>query len=536
MNLFLRIASLPFPLLVALLAQPPRPAWAVTCPIQCGSCGCFHVNCSCGQELIYNYKLTGNIGPCNSSHGLVVKADNITINGDGYRVFRTPPTNAADVYGVLLSNYDNVTVKNLEVEGFRRGIHVSSAQGTKLINIKSHGNSATIGQEPYGIDITNQAVGTVIQDDPSQSTTIPISCEIYDNGDEGIHLGGDSSHTTIDGCNVHDNAAENVYLENTFRNTVRNVHTSGGSLQLEIDDSRFNRFYGNTFGAVDEPGAAVLFAGDAHDNDFGFECHGANTVNGRINIVANDVGKAPYANNVRNTAVTANNNACVVFNLGDGDLLPSGNSVENNPALLECGTFAVNSNRSNASGTPLYDPPPVGGPVKNQVCGNNQNNFPSTTSNYIAACTPRPCNCGTGLEALCAHQGALSFTGSEGSVWWAYRGSGTNGGASGYVLLSQSGYHYGWSDFRFVFLGLGLVALQSVATCEYWTVAGTPGTTIFATASAIGPGETFTVINNGDGTHSFRAPDGSYVIGNLGFVGYGGTSDVAMRFKIHCDV
>jgi hypothetical protein len=138
-----------------------------------------------------------------SGHGIIIGADDITIDGNGYVLDGTDPGlcegGVVNHCGIINIGYDNVTIKNLEIINFCSGIYLSydSSSGDIVHNntieschVHHNGNSGAEWTESHGIKLIGVSDSTV------------INCTVYDNhgagngcedGGNGIFLMGTSS-------------------------------------------------------------------------------------------------------------------------------------------------------------------------------------------------------------------------------------------------------------------------------------------------------------------------------------------------------
>jgi hypothetical protein len=99
---------------------------------------------------------------------------------------------------------------------------------------------------------------------------------------------------------------------------------------------------------------------------------------------------------------------------------------------------------------------------------------------------------------------------------------------------------YGGIDYDFRIIGLDTsnhVAIQSRASNQYWTIAAAlaqGNQVVQAVAESVGANETFAIINNGDGTVSFTAPDGTPVYVSFFTLAFQDSTKTAARFAVTC--
>jgi hypothetical protein len=117
---------------------------------------------ACGAEITQNTTLHSNVGPCNDGHGLVVTADNITLNLNGHKVFSDRPLPRMDdnlpldVIGIFLDGVSGVTVRNGTVHNFAAGVSIEGGGNNRVTGIIARDNQGPC----IGEDFTTQAVGT----------------------------------------------------------------------------------------------------------------------------------------------------------------------------------------------------------------------------------------------------------------------------------------------------------------------------------------------------------------------------------------
>jgi len=105
---------------------------------------------SCGQTVTHSVTLGADVGPCSGGgDGIVVGADNITIDLAGHRVIRTGPP--ADDVGVHLRARTGVTVKGGTVSGFGTGVAIEGGSHNTVSAMKVHDNIGVLdGSGNYG--------------------------------------------------------------------------------------------------------------------------------------------------------------------------------------------------------------------------------------------------------------------------------------------------------------------------------------------------------------------------------------------------
>jgi len=115
---------------------------------------------SCGQTITQSTVLENDVGPC-PSNGIIIGADNITLDLNGHRVFGTPA--AGDGAGVLVDQRRAVTVMRGLVTDFDGGVVIRGGGGNTVVQIVAERNlGASEGHPPspgtlYGDGIAIQA-------------------------------------------------------------------------------------------------------------------------------------------------------------------------------------------------------------------------------------------------------------------------------------------------------------------------------------------------------------------------------------------
>ncbi len=161
---------------------------------------------SCGQTITKNTTLTADVGPC-AGDGIIIGADNITLNLNGRRVFGNSDQGASGEFaGIRLAGRTGVTVtghpgksgKTGTVSGFEAGVVIDGGSANTVQNLAVRDN---IGRDDFrNADLGD---GIVIFDSPSNRI---LNNVVAHNGIfNGIGvLGSTSDNTTIQGNTVED--------------------------------------------------------------------------------------------------------------------------------------------------------------------------------------------------------------------------------------------------------------------------------------------------------------------------------------------
>lgn len=163
----------------------------------------------CGDTVTANLTLTHDIGPC-TGNGLVVGAENITINLGGYSVIGSNTTNmtATEQVGILVKGVRNVTVRNGTVRNFDSGVAiVKGAKNTlRQLIVQDNANHSTLTgalnrcEFGDGITVTN-----------SDNNVIDSNRALRNGPFSGIALVANSNGNVVSGNRVQDQTVDNVH-------------------------------------------------------------------------------------------------------------------------------------------------------------------------------------------------------------------------------------------------------------------------------------------------------------------------------------
>lgn len=185
---------------------------------------------ACGSVITTNTVLDSDVGPCPQG-GVVVGADNITLDLNGHRIFGVVGV-PADGVGVMLTGRTGVTVKNGTITDFDAGVALVAGGGNTVTGITARDNISALGVGDWGDGIAmNNSIDNVITNN-----------NVIHNGPfDGIGLFGVSKGNTISGNLVKDNNIESgpttnqddgIRLEpNTSNNTVTGNTVEGSGLE-----------------------------------------------------------------------------------------------------------------------------------------------------------------------------------------------------------------------------------------------------------------------------------------------------------------
>lgn len=147
---------------------------------------------TCGTVITQNTTLDSDVGPC-PSNGIIVGADNITLDLKGYRVFGTP--NSGDGAGILLENRTGVTVTGGTVSDFDAGVAIIGGGNNTVSKLTARDNIGSLASD----------FGDGIFIDSSNNNVIEKNTVVHNGPYDGIGLFGTASGNLIEKNVVTDN-------------------------------------------------------------------------------------------------------------------------------------------------------------------------------------------------------------------------------------------------------------------------------------------------------------------------------------------
>jgi parallel beta-helix repeat protein len=361
-------------------------------------------------ELTDDYTLTGDM-TFEEGHGFIIKSDGITLNGAGHKITgsksvatcewisATDPNVETAGHGVLNSGYDNVVIKNLEINNFATGIYLhgiatNNVENNLIENCEIHDNGL-INMGGSGSESVTHGIHTCY----TKNTQI-LNNEIYDNegtgdgcedGGNGIYMhGGDGlpDLNTISGNDFYGNAKAGLWMKKSSDTcTISNNHAWNngngagigptavrGGLILRCKTTHYNTIEHNT--VENNYGDGIFIGGN--NNDIDNNDITSNNGNG-VNFGRNDGSQ----NNNLNGNTICSNGEYDVFNIYDN--FGGGNTGDDNT-----GDTASNYRDEGTTGTTYFtyscggsnnapNAPTITGPSSNLEAGKSYNyNFVAT--------------------------------------------------------------------------------------------------------------------------------------------------------------
>jgi parallel beta-helix repeat protein len=179
----------------------------------------------CGDTITVSTTLGADVGPCPQG-GLIIGADNITLNLNGHRVFGTPAQ--TDGAGILLADRTGVIVKNGTVDSFDGGIEIDGGSGNTVMNMlvtDNVGSLATDYGEGIGIFVSS---GNVVRNSTVQANGPYAGVGLY-----AFTVTG-SAATTTTGNLISNNTVIN---NNSVPSTVTSNQDDGIRVEPGVTDN-----------------------------------------------------------------------------------------------------------------------------------------------------------------------------------------------------------------------------------------------------------------------------------------------------------
>jgi parallel beta-helix repeat protein len=184
---------------------------------------------ACGQTITQSTTLTADLGPC-PTYGLVIGADNITLDLGGHRIFGSE--SPFDIAGVYAFNRTGVTIRNGTVSNFSGGVAVEGGSANVVTGITARDNIGVPGtQYGDGIAILSSSDNQVIGNETFNNgpfSGIGIYSEI--DPDHPRTIGGVSTRNLIRGNNSHDNITTRAGVVNFASTEADGIRVEPGSV------------------------------------------------------------------------------------------------------------------------------------------------------------------------------------------------------------------------------------------------------------------------------------------------------------------
>lgn len=204
-----------------------------------------------------SYYLTGNVTGEVGKHGILIAADGVTIDLNGFTLTGVP--GAFSGVGHSVSSYRNVTVRNGTATGWGNGVAITGA-GNRVEGVRVSDN--------VGIGILLSINGIVESCTATDNGTNGISvgngcvvrgCTSYSNA--GVGVAGSGS-TTVSDCNAHNNATGfNLGLGSTVIGCSARDNTADGFVISSASVVSNCSAYSNTGDGIRAASTSVTISG-----------------------------------------------------------------------------------------------------------------------------------------------------------------------------------------------------------------------------------------------------------------------------------
>lgn len=294
---------------------------------------------ACGETITSNFTLTANLGPC-AGPGLIINADNITVNLNGHSLVGPGPTDGTNP-GIEIVGHTGDTVENGSVSNFDIGVLVNMSASNTITRLNIHDD---LGPDPdpnlisAGIDVFHSAGNTIVNNVLThdgitggiQVLGVDSNANIIkSNSVTGTVLDFNSTYDLIAGINVmpfpNDNRAIPLDGNDVVSNTVTGSQGSG----ITVVEDLHALLRANTVGSngIGVPGLSDGI-GVFYDSFDGLNPNTADTILGNTATGNGDNGiNIQSVSNTIQGNTTGGNNANHDGSFDLNDQNPCGNNV-----------------------------------------------------------------------------------------------------------------------------------------------------------------------------------------------------------------
>ena len=265
---------------------------SITCHTSCDERGCVAdahpaTIFKCGDTVTESCTFNSDLY-CSLWNGLTVGADDVTIDGDGYRLINSFTRPGSQPNGIKNDGHNNGTVVDLTIKKFYRGIYLyNHADGNKIKGCTILGNG-------YGVHIIGSNNNQMLRTYKVQPFPLPIAVihnHIVNNG-KGIYL-SDADDNLISHSYINNNRAEGILVgASSDDNAVKKSHiNSNGYDGIYISYSDGNRVEDNTI---------------EDNNDDGIYMRGSTNTIARDNLITGNSAHGMYLYSSSDNTITDN--------------------------------------------------------------------------------------------------------------------------------------------------------------------------------------------------------------------------------------
>jgi parallel beta-helix repeat protein len=326
---------------------------AITCSKSCDERGCVadaHPTTvfTCGDTVTESCTFNSDLY-CSLSNGLTVGADDVTIDGDGYRLINHFCLSHWQPSGIKNDGHNNGAVMHLTVKKFYRGIYLySHADGNKI-------KGCTIDDNGYGVYISNSKNNQLL---PIIREPLPPKYNYIVNNGKGIYL-SDADDNLISHSYINDNRVEGISVYTSDDNRIEDSHINdNGYYGIYISYADDNRVEDNTIKNNGDDGIYMEYSEDniVSDNQITQNnMHGVYIYSSSYNTITDNTantndGKGIYLkhssdNNILTDNTANSNDAGIYLDQSDNNVL-----IDNIANWNKYGFVLYNASRNTLTG------------------------------------------------------------------------------------------------------------------------------------------------------------------------------------------
>ena len=207
---------------------------------------------SCGDEVSTNVTLSADLHCTTGYAAIVVIANNVTIDLNGYTLSGTP-----DLAGIIVTDLNKLEVKGGIITGFWAGINASRSDGLSVNNtiIANVGHAVIITSSNnaylYNNDFLFASSNAVVIRNPtaglSANNNVIEDNEFYQNR-SGVYIcGADANYNVLTNNLIWQSSDYGIHLVSSSNNIIRwNTILDTNDTAIRLNDSSFNKIRSNS--------------------------------------------------------------------------------------------------------------------------------------------------------------------------------------------------------------------------------------------------------------------------------------------------
>ena len=208
----------------------------------------------CGEEINTDRILEEGMY-CPSGNGLMISADDVTLDCNGHRIVGSHQSNPDGTYwwsGVIINDFENVTIKNCIIRDFENGIYLNSSSNNYIVNNTLYlnllsgilleeasrntvrNNTAHSNFIGYGIAVWENSQNNIVENNVLYSNEFGLEFAINSNNNTGIYI---LAYNNTVGFATHRSLNNKLYDSNTSYNNMAGLYIIEQSSFTEIRDT-----------------------------------------------------------------------------------------------------------------------------------------------------------------------------------------------------------------------------------------------------------------------------------------------------------